>query len=93
MFSFRQLLESMQDHTDSIESEATNAIRTGLNIREDFWDDFISLCNNTNAVATLLGVRPEQVGSWGSKIREKLDNVKISDVPDNKTKVIDTGNL
>lgn len=98
--SFRQLMENMyspEKDAEHIDTKSMKAIRTGIGVRENFWDDFLQVCNNTDAIAELLGVRPEQVGSWGGRIKHNLDRVHKADDAgdgDNKpqTKVLDTGN-
>lgn len=63
---------------------AMNAIRTGINIRAkkdcgDFWDDFIKVCGNADAMSELLDVPREKVTGWAGRIQELLDKVGKSD--------------
>jgi len=81
------------------ETKSMDAIRSGLHIRKpecgDFWEDFISLTGNADAMAELLEVPREKVTSWASKIREMVDKVKSSDEQDDdseKSEMIPTGN-
>lgn len=98
--SFRQLLENMyapEKDAEHIDTKSMKAIRTGIAVRENFWDDFLQVCNNADALAELLGVRPEQVSGWGARIKHNLQRVhKADDAGDGdekpKTKVMDTGN-
>lgn len=59
--------------------EAANAIRSGLNLKPDFWDDFIKLTNNTDALASLLKVDEDQVAQWGALVSSALEKVKSQD--------------
>ncbi len=97
--SFRQLMENMyspEKDAEHIDTKSMKAIRTGIAVRENFWDDFLQVCNNTDAIAELLGVRPEQVSSWGSRVKHNLERVNRADAAGEgeekpKTKVLDTG--
>lgn len=80
MVSFAKLWEQMQEDEEvGADTPEMEAIRTGLNQNEDFWDQFLLVCNNSNALATLLGVRPDQVSSWHPKVQKALDKVRKSD--------------
>jgi hypothetical protein len=97
--SFRQLLEnidSSEKDSEHIDTKAMKAIRSGMAIGESFWDQFIQVCNNTEALAELLGVRSEQVSGWASTIKHNLERVHKADThgegeEEVKTKVVDTG--
>lgn len=88
----------LQDSED--ESLAMAAIRNGMNLRKDdcgnFWDDFMSICGDANAMSELLDVPHEKVTGWSGKIRDMLDKVKDSDDQTdggkNKSEMIPTGN-
>ena len=84
MSTLLQLFEFMDQHKNKVKSEsdtlALEAMRNGRNLRKpncgDFWEDFITICNNPESVAALLGVSKENVTGWATKIREaqeKLD--------------------
>jgi hypothetical protein len=80
--SFLQLWENIQKLKEANSTEDTlsmKAVRAGLHIRDDFWNDFINVCNQPEAVADLLGVRSEQVAGWGHRIRTNLDKVLEAD--------------
>lgn len=95
MVSFCQLLHHMESNLHENENTpAMQVIRTGLNIREDFWDDFISIANNPEGLADLLQVSPERITAWGGLIQENLDKVKEADQrgdgeEEPRTKVLD----
>ncbi len=96
MVSFYSLWENMSHDPTNVDSKAMAAIRTGLNIGDDFWDNFIQVCNNPDSLAELLDVRSDQVSGWGSRIKENLEKVHKQDSSgqgdaEQKTKVLDTG--
>lgn len=100
MPSFMKLWENMIADKDAehIDTGSMKAIRTGLNVREDFWDDFLMVLNNAEALSELLGVSPEQIARWASSIKHNLEKVKKADTHGEgeekpKTKVLDTGDL
>lgn len=82
------------------ETRGMSVIRSGKDIRDEnegsFWDDFISLCNDSEGLADLLGVRRENVTSWPARIREALEKVDKHDMqgenkPDEPEEMIPTG--
>lgn len=88
----------MSQYRENTDTKAMIAIRTGINVSDDFWDNFISVTNNADALAELLGVREDQVRNWGNCVHEALEKVKKAD--DNgdgeekpKTKLLNTGEL
>ena len=82
---------------DVQKNKSLNVIRKGLEIRDpgcgDFWEDFMSVCSDANAVADLLDIPATKVSKWASIIREKLKQVEDTDSQDTKprSKVISTG--
>lgn len=81
----------IKEHNDDA---AIGAIFTGINVADDFWNNFIMVCNNNEGVAALLNVSPEKVASWPPMIQKYLDKSKSEKNPDakEKTHMIDTGN-
>lgn len=83
------------------ESKGLSVIRSGNSMRgedggDSFWKDFMSLCGDSTGMAELLGVRPEQVNIWPSKIREALQTVEKHDMqgenkPEEKQEMLPTG--
>jgi hypothetical protein len=79
--------------------EILTAIRNGLHLRKseecgNFWDDFISVCNNSTALAALLGVKAEQVSTWSLKVRNALEKVEGEDDENsNKPELVQTGDV
>lgn len=96
MVSFQKLWENMSaskmgDHADD---KAMEAIRTGINVREDFWDDFLLVINNSTALSELLDIPTTKISSWHSKIKSALDKVNKADStpePKDKGKLMKTG--
>ncbi len=95
--SLWEQIDKSKQLAENEDSASIKAIKTGLNIREDFWDDFLSLTNNREALADLLEVRPEQIANWPFRIKEGLDKVQKSnddvEEEDIDTKILPTGEL
>lgn len=95
MISFQKLWENMEaSKNSSSESKASSAIRTGIGIREDFWDDFLAVINNSSGLSELLDIPVTKIASWHQKIKEELNKVKKADeTPDSSSnrKMIHTG--
>lgn len=88
------LNEFLQNQND--EEMAIRAIRNGLNISENFWEDFITATGNADAMAVLLDIPREKITGWGSKIRqlvEKVHNMDGESGDKTKKKMINTGDL
>lgn len=72
--------------TSGEESVALRAIRNGMNLRKEdcgsFWDDFIQVCGDSDAMAELLEVPKEKITGWPSKIKEVLGQVEEKDNQD-----------
>lgn len=87
MVSFRQLWENMSSDKSPLDDEAMSAIRTGIGVRENFWDDFLLVVNNSEGLSKLLGVPAAEIGGWHAKVRHVLEKVKQADgMPDPKEK-------
>lgn len=72
--------------TSGEESVALRAIRNGMNLRKEdcgsFWDDFIQVCGDADAMAELLEIPREKITGWPSKIKESLSQVEEKDNQD-----------
>lgn len=98
MSNFAHLFESMK-HRDSNkefdDAQALEAIQNGMNISETFWDDFLSVMNNSEALASLLGVPSFKINKWRGRVTKYLtkyyeqDTVTDYDVK-KKRKLVDT---
>jgi hypothetical protein len=75
-------------------SKALVAVRAGSNLRADFWDDFIKVCNQSQSLSELLGVRREVIARWPAAIREalaKIDKQDSAEALTKKASLITTG--
>jgi len=93
MRSFQSFCK-IKESTDTVDSSKSKAIRNGLGIRDGFWDDFLLLLNNAEAVASLLDVPVEKVGTWHDIVKKELEKVHDSDnevIPRDKKRLLKTG--
>ena len=95
--NFQRLWENMklgQEKEQPNEDKAMSAIRTGLGLREDFWEDFNLLVNNSDGLSALLDIPVEKISTWRKKVNDVLEKVRDADgnedVGKNK-KLIKTG--
>jgi hypothetical protein len=75
MSSLGFLIESLRkkDFQNKDKQEKIKEIISfGKNIREDFWDDFILLLNNSEGLAALLNVPEDIVSTWHHEIKKNL---------------------
>lgn len=92
MSSFGKLFENMHSFKESSkkaeEKMAVDTIRQGMLADPDFWQNFISLLNNPEAVAKLFDVPLHKVTSWYSRIRKYMEKYmeEDKDVFSNKVK-------
>lgn len=101
MTSFCRVLELMEEENITLEhsnemsnSRVIGAIRAGLNIDPQFWDNFLKVCNQSAALSELLGVRKEVIANWPNLIRNNLEQVRVLDGQDAQHKranLIQTG--
>ena len=94
--SFRKLWESIEDTRmdQPIDDKAMSAIRTGIGIRDTFWDDFLQLVNNADGLSDLLDVPEEKIIAWRHHITKNLNKVQDSDKSQDvqrKNKILKTG--
>lgn len=93
--SFCQLLESMKDSDQLTDDKSVDVVRSGININDKFWDEFIQVCGNADGLATLLDVPRHKVAGWASKIYDVLEKIHNDDdqtAATAKAKSLDTGN-
>jgi hypothetical protein len=75
-----------------VESEAMDIVRSGMNISDGFWDDFISLCGDSQAMSELLEVPRGKVATWGKKINSIIERIEKEDSNDSeRSDTITTG--
>lgn len=82
-----------------LETKSMDVVRNGMQLRtgdcNDFWDDFISLCSNAEALSELLEVPTEKISKWATKIQDTITKIKNYDKNDTKLdqkKIMPTGN-
>jgi len=95
MTIFCRVLEQLDEHmAPEPDARMVAAIRAGLNIDPNFWNDFLRLCNSP-ALPYLLGVNKSTISQWPAKIREYLTHVETMDSQDasrnKKANLITTG--
>jgi hypothetical protein len=87
MISFAQLLEQLEKQntplmTSGEDGPALAVVKAGKELRGEgessFWDEFISLCSNSDGLADLFGVSKEKINSWPARISEYLDKIEQS---------------
>lgn len=96
MSSFQKLWENIQAQKEKSphDDRAMSAIRTGIGIREDFWDDFLQIINNSEGLSQLLDVPTTKIASWHDKVKHALNKVQKVDAspdPKNSGKLLKTG--
>ncbi|NIQ15604.1 MAG: hypothetical protein GTO02_14765 [Candidatus Dadabacteria bacterium] len=94
-FSFLEAWEKACRIKEAHDDAAVSAIFTGINVAEDFWDNFILVCNNNEGLAALLNVDSEKIASWPAIVQEHLEKAKSEKNPESKEKthILDTGEL
>lgn len=90
MISFQKLYENMSSFEEK--DRSLEAIKRGLNIREDFWDDFMNLLGNAEDLADLLDISAVKISGWHCKIKDGLKKVQEDNQPETeKRNLIHTG--
>lgn len=98
MANFSQLFESMSksdSHKEYEDGQAIEAIQNGMNINPNFWDDFLAVMNNSEALASLLGIPSFKIYKWRGRISKYLtkyyeqEDVSEYDIK-KKRKLVDT---
>lgn len=77
--------ESNEPLLDSgVESEAMDLVRSGMNLSDGFWEDFINLCGDSQAMSELLEVPRGKVATWGNKIKSLIEKIEKEDSNDSE---------
>jgi hypothetical protein len=86
-------MEQMAAARDQSTDDSVEAVRSGMNIRSDFWDDFIQLTGNAAALSVLLDVPKDKIAGWSQKIMDVLATIQQADNadPDGRAKTLPTG--
>ena len=72
-------MEAMDSSRETDNDESIAVVRAGLNIRPDFWDDFIRICGNADGLSELLDVPKEKISNWSVKINKILEEIGTMD--------------
>jgi hypothetical protein len=103
MISFSQLLEQLEKNKDNTplmtsgeSGPALTVIKSGKELHGEgeasFWEEFISLCSNSDGLAELLGVSREKVNSWPTRIQDQLEKLSQNNSQDKEEKkIVPTG--
>lgn len=97
MSSFQKLWENIQlqkENNTPHDDRAMSAIRTGIGVSEEFWDNFLSVINNSEGLSQLLDIPVTKIASWHDKVKQSLDKVKKADAtpdPSDNGQLIKTG--
>lgn len=91
--TFLETWERLRSIKEQNNDAAIGAIFTGLNVANDFWDNFILVCNNKEGLAALLNISSDKVASWPLLIKQNLEKSKQEKNPESKetTHIMDTG--
>jgi hypothetical protein len=75
------------------EDQLLELVRKGMNLQrgKDFWDDFLSLCANADAIANLLDVPKEKITALSGKINKLKSGIDISKEKNKKDRLLKTG--
>jgi hypothetical protein len=76
MANFCNLFENMDYQKklkeEQIDRKALEAVHKGLDLDENFWRNFLTLVNNSDAFGALLNVKEEKVSDWRKRITKYL---------------------
>ena len=92
--SFQKLWENMSLLERHNDDASMAAIRNGIGIRANFWEDFLLLLNDSEGLSDLLGVPVDKIGTWHDAVKKNLNRVQESDgevVTKEKNKLLKTG--
>ncbi len=77
--------ESNEPLLDSgVESESMDIVRSGMNLSDSFWENFISLCGDSQAISELFEVPRSKVATWGKKINSLIEKIEKEDSNDSE---------
>lgn len=91
MLTFKEYRDSKDEEE---ESKALEVVRKGINLQrgEDFWDDFLRVCGDSEGMAALLGVGRDKVTGLAGRVERLRAMVGDSEKSSKKDKMIKTGN-
>lgn len=90
MLTFSEYRES-EDEKD--EEKALDVVRKGINLQrgDDFWEDFLRVCGDSEGMAALLGVARDRITGLSGRIERLRGMVGDEDSVSKKNKMIKTG--
>jgi hypothetical protein len=63
MKKFKDYIKDKKDH---------NIILTGLNVDENFWNNFLLVLNNSSGLSDLLSVSKSKILTWNKKVKDAM---------------------
>lgn len=90
MFTFKEFRESLDEKSNE---KVIEVVRKGMNLSKYFWDDFLSLCSNSDGMSDLLGTSKDKITSLNEKINKIKNEIEKKDSSETKKrdKIIKTG--
>jgi hypothetical protein len=91
MLTFREFRDSEDDRDDE---RAMEVVRKGMNLQRgnDFWEDFLRLCGDSEGMAALLGVARDRVTGLSGRVERLKEMVGDPDKKRSKRdRMIKTG--
>ncbi len=91
MLSFKEFKEYEEEMQ---EEKALKLVKKGVNLQRgnDFWEDFLRLCGDSEGMAALLGVARDKITGLSSRI-ERFKSKLGDDNDSQNDKIIKTGDL
>jgi hypothetical protein len=80
--NFQRLWENMnlsKEKEQPLEDQAMAVIRSGLNLNDNFWKEFMLVINNSDGISQLLDVPVEKIMTWRKNIEKGLDQIEKKD--------------
>lgn len=80
--NFHRLWENMnigEEPKQEVDDSIISIIKTGIGVNETFWDDFISVLNNSEGLSALFDVPVEKISTWRKKIKAGIKAVEDKD--------------
>jgi len=90
MLSFSEYRDSTDDRD---EEKALEIVRKGMNLQRgnDFWEDFLMVCGDSEGMAALLGVGRDKITGLSGRVERLKGMVSDGESVAKKDKMIKTG--
>lgn len=72
LVSFCSLLENMKKQPVSLQNKSITAIEKGMELDENFWNNFVQLLNAPENLSQLLDVPVNKISTWHQKISDAI---------------------